>query len=998
MKNFQRLNNIVGWSVFAIALFAYVSTVEPTASFWDCSEFIACSYKLEVPHPPGAPFFLLVGRIASMFAGGDVYKVALMVNMVSVLSSAFTILFLFWTISLLARKVFNKRAEELDLSQTILVLGASAVGALTYTFSESFWFSAVEGEVYGMSSFFTAIVVWAAFRWELIEEEAAANRWLIFVAYLVGLSIGVHLLNLVTIPALSLLYYYKRYKKITWWGGIASFMVGMVILGIVNVGVISGLPSIAFELEKIFVNTFGLPFKSGVFFFIAVFIGAVVWGIIYTQKHNKIMANTALLAFAFILIGYSSYTLALVRSNFDPPLNENNPKNVLNYVYYLKREQYGSRSLTYGPIYTARLQDIKRGEPMYKIGKDKYEVYDYKPDYVWEPGSEMLFPRIWSSDASHVARYKQMLNLADGQKPTFGDNLKFMFTHQFGTMYWRYFAWNFWGKASDLEGGGAVNVFEGKDKLPSSLAQNRGRTNFFGIPILLGILGLLYLYFKREREFLVVLLLFLFTGLALSVFLNSPPTEPRERFYIFVGSFYFWTVWVGIGVMALADWGLKFIKNPVPKAAVATGLCLVVPLMMAPQTWKGNDRSGRYHQVDFAKNLLNSCAKDAILFTGGDNDTFPLWYVQEVEGFRTDVRVCNLSLLGTDWYIDQMKRRTYESSPLPITFKTDQYLGGVNDQIPFVKNSNPQILAGINLKEYLELVKQNSPAIQVQYSNGDNINTLPSSNFFMPVDVEAVKKMGFVPKEYEDKINPTFAWTLGERDILKNDLIMLDIIAHNDWKRPIYFSGTLSNENYLNLKDNMALEGYAFRLMPYKLDASKEGFVNTDVMYNNMMHKMFWRNMDNSNVYYDSETYLKVPIITARYAFLRLADQLIREGKKDKAREVLDHADKVMPDKAIPYDQLSANFVLFYLDIGDSKKGLGIADTIAKRCDENLNYFVEKSKEGNNAEWGPSIIQQEIQYSMSNIQMLANVCKQYGQPEASKKYQAIYDKYYNKIQ
>jgi hypothetical protein len=992
MNNFTRLNNIVGWAIFAIALLTYTLTVEPTASFWDCGEFIACSYKLQVPHPAGAPFFLLIGRMASLLAGGDVTKVALMVNMVSVIASAFTILFMFWTISLLARKVFGKKGADLDTTETILVLGASAVGSLVYTFSDSFWFSAVEAEVYGMSSFFTAIVIWAAFRWEIIEDEAAANRFLIFTAYLVGLSIGVHLLNLVTIPALGLVYYYKKAKKITWKGGIIAFLVGMVILGVINVGVITGFPSLGFTFEKLFVNTFGMPFSSGIIFFVLLLISSLAYGIFYTQKKGMEIANTALLSFAFVLIGYSSYTIALIRSNYNPPINENNPSNVLNYVSYLKREQYGSRPLLYGPVFTGKLESIENGEPIYKMSKKGYEIYDYKPTYIWESNSESLLPRMWSTDGSHQQIYRQEMGLAQDQKPTLFTNIGYMFKRQMGYMYWRYFAWNFWGRSSDIEGAGPTNLFESNNSLPPAIKENRARTNFWGLPVILGILGLLYHYFRRERDALVMFLLFLFTGIGLVVFLNSPPIEPRERDYIYVGSFYIWAIWIGLGVMGLFDYALKFIKNTQTRAISATALGLAVPLIMAPQTWKGHDRSGRYHQVDFAKNLLNSCAKDAILFTGGDNDTFPLWYVQEVEGFRTDVRVCNLSLLGTDWYCEQMKRKTYDSDALPITFTTDQLLSGVNDQIPYVE----RLKDPINLKDYLELVKKNDPAIQIPLTTGESINSLPSDSLFLTYNIEDIKKLGFVPKQFEPYLNGQITWNIGKRDLLKNDLMQLEMIAQNNWKRPIYFAGTLANDNYLNLKDYMQLEGYAYRLLPIKVSQGDDGFANTDIMYDNMLKKMSWRGMDNPNVYYDSETYLKVPVITARLAFLRLADQLVREEKKTKAKEVLDYANKVMPDKVIPYDQLCSNYVMYYFEVGDTKKAMEIAETITKRADENLAYFTEKSKY-TSAEWMPNNVQEYLQVNLRNLQVIANICSRNEQEAAAKRYEATYNKYYAKV-
>jgi hypothetical protein len=915
--------------------------------------------------------------------------------MVSVLASAFTILFMFWTISLIGRKIVGKNSENINTEDTVKVLGAAMVGSLIYTFSESFWFSAVEAEVYGLSSFFTAIVVWAAFRWELIKDEAAQNKWLLLIAYLVGLSIGVHLLNLVTLPALALVYYFKKSKKHNVKGGLIAFAGGMIVLGVIMVGLITGLPTLSFSFEKLFVNTFGLPFASGMIFFIVALIGALVYGIYYSQKHNKATLNTILLAFSFVLIGYSTYTIALIRSNYNPPINENNPSDVLNFTYYLKREQYGSRPLLYGPIYTAQLTGIERGTPNYRMGKDKYEIYDYSPEYEWDANGKMLLPRVWSQDPGHISLYKSKLNLADGQRPSLFKNLEFMFTHQFGHMYWRYFLWNFWGRSSDISDAMSTNIFENRSELPEIYSKNKGRTNYYALPLILGILGFLYQYFKRDKDALVMFLLFFFTGLGLVIYLNSPPIEPRERDYIYVGSFYFFAIWIGLGVMALTDYVFKFIKNGSLKAGISTLIGVLVAVLMAKEAWAGHDRSDRYHQIDFAKNLLNSCEKNAILFTGGDNDTFPLWYAQEVEGVRTDVRVCNLSLLGTDWYIEQMKRKTYESDSLPISFSVDNYYKGINDQIPFVKNSNPQIQAGINLKEYLKLVKNNDPAIQMQVSSGDLINVLPSPNFYFEQNAEEIASMSFVPEKLKPLVKDRFEWNFGEKDILKNDLIVLDIIAQNNWKRPVYFSGTLAPSSYLNLKEFLQLEGYAYRLMPFKMAGARDGFVNPEVMGKNL-DKMAWKNLNNPNVYYDSETYLKVPIVTARFAFLRLVDQLVREGKKAEAEKYLDKSLEIMPDITIPYDQLVANYPIFYYEMVKQEKARKIADIMVNRADQELKYFIEKSRT-NDRQWGNGNIESIVQSDLRIIQMLYSACEQYDKTQAEK-YKKIYDSHFAKLQ
>ncbi|GAB3947502.1 DUF2723 domain-containing protein [Spirosoma harenae] len=981
MQSFKRLNTLTGWAVFVVALITYAMTVERTASFWDCGEFIACSFKLQVPHPPGAPFFLLLGRLFSMMSFGDLTNVAYWVNMASVLASAFTIAFLFWTITMLAQKLLGKSESEYTMGDTLLVLGASAVGSLAYTFSDTFWFSAVEAEVYGMSSFFTAIVVWAAFKWERIDDEAAANRWLIFIAYLTGLSIGVHLLNLVTLPALALIYYFKKQPKPTFWGGVIAAGIGLVVLAIINAGIIPGLPGMAFAVERFFVNTLGLPFTTGANFFIVVFLGAIVYGIIWSAKQKRVVLNTSLLALAFVLIGYASYMQVLVRADFNPPINENDPSDELNFLSYLRREQYGSRSLLYGPVFTSRPIDQKQGAPIWKKEGKKYVVFDHQPEYVYSPGDEMLFPRVYSTQQNHPALYRQMLGLAEGQKPTMGDNLKFLFSYQLGHMWWRYLMWNFAGRESDEEGAGYLLPWSSDNGAPDLLKNNKARDNFYMLPFALGLFGIAFQYFRRRRDFLIVGLLFLFTGIALQVFLNSPPTEPRERDYIYVGSFYFFAIWLGLGVMALAEGLRNVIKADVARNGLVAGLCLLVPVMMGAKSWDNHNRDHRYQSVDFAKNLLNSCAPNSVLFTGGDNDTFPLWYVQEVEGFRTDVRVCNLSLLGTEWYIQQMKRKTYLSDALPISLEFDNFNKGKNDIVPFYEVAG--VKNGIDLKQYINLIKTNNPAIQVPLTSGDMTSILPSSVLFLPINKEAVDKANFVPANLRPLMKDTLQWTIGKKDLYKPDLIMLDIIATNNWQRPIYFSSTLASDNYLSLKNYMQLEGYAYRLMPVAIPGATDGYVNSDIMYTNMTKKTFWRDFDNPNSYYD-ETYKGPPVISARIAFFRLADQLMREGKKDKAQEVLNYSLKVIPDKSIPYDQISSNYVRFLFELGDNKKALDIAETMASRADQNLTYY--KSGKGR---FGSTDSDLYI------LQTIVEACKEAKQTAAANKYEAIFQKHIN---
>jgi hypothetical protein len=943
MQQFKRNNNLAGWIVFAISLITYTLTVEPTASFWDCGEFIACAYKLQVPHPPGAPLFLLLGRMFSFLALGDVTRVAFWINMMSVVSSALTILFMHWTIVMIGRKVLRKSFAELTQSEGILLLLSGVVGSLVYAFSDSFWFSAVEAEVYAMSSFFTAIVVWAAFRWELVENEAEANRWILFIAYLVGLSIGVHLLNLVTLPALALLWYFKKEAKPTYKGGFIAVLVGLFILGVINSAIIPGLPSIAFWFELQFVNTFGMSYGMGAIFFLLVLLAAIIFGIRYSYKAGKEVLNVALFSLVFLLIGYSTYTVALVRSGYNPPINENDPSNILNFLKYLKREQYGSRSLLYGPVYTAQIEEFKEGEEVYKMKDGKYVVYTHKPEYVYQKDQQMLLPRVWSNSGQHVALYQDMLGIPAGQKPGFGDNLRFMFSHQMGHMYMRYLLWNFVGRESDQQDAWAINAFEDTSKLPDVMKNNKARNNYYYLPLILVLLGFYLLYRKNEKDFLVTIMMFVLTGVGLVVYLNSPPVEPRERDYIYVGSFYFLAIWAGLGVMQLGEWLALIVKKPQVRWALLTVFSFSAPIILAQQNWDDHDRSGRYHQIDFAKNLLNSCAPNAILFTGGDNDTFPLWYVQEVEGFRTDVRVCNLSLLGTDWYIDQMKRQTYQSSPLPILLKKDQFLEGVNDQIMYSENPN---IKEMSLPDYLDLVHKDDPRIQAQTQSGELINTFPSDSLVIPVNAMKIAQSNWFPKEFVPFLSDRLSWKLPSKNIFKGELIQLEIISNNalaGWTRPIYFAATLPNDQYVGLKESMQLEGYAYRLMPFKIQGAQDGFVNSKIMADNMLNKMYWRGLNDEKVYYHGDFYMGIPSVTLRLGTYRLADQLVREGNIPLAKKVLDHLERVMPNKVIPYDQFSASMVGLYLSMGEQAKALKMAKIMVDRNDQALDYYLSGS-------------------------------------------------------
>jgi len=944
MREFQKINNISGWFVFLVSAIVYTITVEETASFWDCGEFIAVSYKLEVPHPPGAPLFLLLGRMFSFLALGDVEMVAYWINMLSVLASAFTIMFLHWTIVLLARKVVKPVDGTYSKEQLFILMASGIIGALAYTFSDSFWFSAAEAEVYALSSLFTAFVFWAILKWELIENRRYADKWLIMITYVMGLSIGVHLLNLVTIPALALIVYYKRYKNATLNGQLLAMAAGGVVILVIMYFVIPGLPSIAGWFEILFVNSFGLPFGSGIAFFIILLIGALIYGIRYSEKEKKEVLNIIMLSFTFILIGYSSYGIIPIRSNYNTPIDENNPEDIISFVRYLKREQYGDRPLIYGHTYESERVNVEVGAPVYRKAETEYEIYDYKSTPVYEEGSKMILPRIYSQQPGHKELYRTWIGLAPNEKPTLADNFKYMFVYQFGHMYFRYFMWNFAGRESDDKEAGFMTPWEdiGVD-LPEDLARNKARNNFYMLPLLLGLIGIFFQYKKDKNNFWVLLLLFFLTGLGLVLYLNSPPVEPRERDYIYVGSFYVFTIWIGFGVLAIYDTLKKVKMNHI----IATVLGLIIPAIMAAEGGDNHDRSNRFHSIDQAKNTLRSCAPNAILFTGGDNDTFPLWYVQEVEGFRTDVRVVVLSYFSTDWYIEQMRRPAYESEPLPISMKPENYLQGKNDYVPLVEDQNMKDRA-VNIKSYMRLVDKNDPRVLVGLQDGSYTAKLLTKNFVLDIDKNEVLSKGFVPKGKENRVADKMTWRIkeGASAIFKNDLAILDILATNNWERPVYFNNTSANTSNLDLRQWLQLEGMAFRLMPIRSQNGGEvGEVNIDVMRENI-NEFEFRGFNDPGVYHDEE-YRKFGSNT-RNSYARLAKALYEKGDEEGAKEVIEEAMTNIPDKSIPYSYFTSRFVEIYYLLGEREKAKEIADIMERRSKEFMDYMEQTGKYNDN--------------------------------------------------
>ena len=938
MLTYKQINNLSGWLIFAISTLVYILTVEQTASFWDPGEFIAVSYKLQVPHPPGAPFMLLVYRMFGFLAMGDPLQVAYWMNIGSALFAGFTILFLFWSITLMGKRLFSVVEGEETKGQTISLMGAGMVGALVYTFSDSFWFSAVEAEVYAMSSFFTAIVIWAFLKWDVIKDPKEENRWMVFIAYLVGLSIGVHLLNLVTLPALALIYYFKKYANPSLKGAFFAMFLGGIALIIINNLIIPGLPSLAGAMEIWMVNSMGLPFGSGIIFFALLFISALVIAFRISIQREMAVFNTILLSLTFILIGYGSYALIVVRSNQDPIINENAPKDIISYVSYLKREQYGYRPLLHGQYFTATLTDQEEGDPIYMKGKDSYEIVDYDLKNTYDSEKTTILPRIYSTQESHKRIYRAKLGLKEGQEPTFGDNLYFMFSHQLGHMYWRYFLWNFSGRESDFSDANWLGIADAfSDKYPEYITDNKAHNNYLMLPLILGLVGFFFQAKKDQKYFYVNLMLFLMMGVVLVLYLNSPPIEPRERDYIYVGSFYAFAIWIGLGALALAHGLNKFTKNLSTAGIVATLLTLPVAGLMASENWDDHNRKGRYFSVDAARNFLASCAPNAILFTGGDNDTFPLWYVQEVENFRTDVRVIVLSYFDTDWYVEQMTRPVNESKALPFSLAPERYQKGTNDVIYVMEKEG---LDAISAPEYLKLINSGSELLQMKTSGKTLINMVPSRNLILDVDSSFLANDEIVPPQFKDLFVPQMNLQVGGNYVTKGTLMLLDLIVSNNWERPIYFNNTSLSTLGLNLEEHVVMEGLTYRLLPIrKPETMREELVNTNLAMKNYMENFAFRGMNDSKVYLDEE-YRRFTS-NHRSALNSIALALIEEDKLADAAKLLNFGLETIPDKAVPYDLSSGQSVPLFFEVGEDEKAMEIVDKISKRSLDMITFYTK---------------------------------------------------------
>ena len=1059
MKQFRIVDNALGWLSFLIAAFVYCSTIEPTASFWDCPEFISTGYKLEIGHPPGAPFFMLTANLFSQFVS-DPSEVARMVNTMSALLSAATILFLFWSITHLVRRLLLRDNSEMTLGKMITIEASGLVGALIYTFSDTFWFSAVEGEVYAYSSAFTAVVFWLILKWEEHADEPHSDRWLVLIMYMTGLSIGVHLLNLLCLPAIVLVYYYRKYPDLQGnadlKGSLIALGISVVILAAVLYGVVPGIVRVGGWFELFFVNTLGCPFNTGEIIYIALLVGIIIWaiwetyndrsekreniaflasvamlgipfygfgwssvviGIIvlailwfvvnYKRKGvalvNSRIKNTSLLCMLMLMIGYSSYALIVIRSSANPPMDQNSPEDIFTLGEYLSREQYGSRPLLYGQAYTSQVElqkdgDVCRpastkGAPVYQRKdkasadeKDSYFVVRTKDEYKY--AQNMLFPRMYSS--AHTNAYESWMGGVEGNDvpydrcgemisvkvPSQLENIRFFLSYQCNFMYWRYFMWNFAGRQNDLQGNGELehgNWITGFDwfdnwrlgdqsKLPDELKNNKGHNVFYCLPLLLGLIGLFWQSLRKGqkgiRQFWVVFFLFFMTGLAIVIYLNQTPMQPRERDYAYAGSFYAFAIWCGMGVAAIIEEITRRLKGHATVIASIIGIaCLLVPIQMASQTWDDHDRSGRYTCRDFGRNYLMSLEEkgNPIIFTNGDNDTFPLWYNQDVEGQRTDARVCNLSYLQTDWYIDQMKRPAYDSPALPINWSRLEYCAGTNEYVtvePALKESvkalyetypeearkmfgdNPYELKNV-LKYWVrnDITKEQKEVMKILLGDSDT-HVIPTDTVYVTIDKEAVKKSGMLMAA--DSIPDRMVISLkGKRALYKGDVMMLELIANCNWTRPIYVALTVGEENYMNLGDNFVQEGLVNRITPFTTNAPGAKNFDTKRTYDRMMHKFRFGGLDTPGIYLD-ETVMRM-CWTHRRAFVNLAMNLVNEGDDNKAAKVLAYLDKNIPEYNVPvnYQSGSLDEARVYAHLGQKQKAM---DMFKKLFDNSYQY------------------------------------------------------------
>ena len=1004
--NYNKKNNLIGWIVFGIATLVYLLTIERTVSFWDCGEFILAANELQVVHPPGAALYLLIGRIFTLFSFGDPTKVALMMNVLSGLCSSFTILFLFWTITAFAKKLVKKTEEVLSDRNIIAILGAGIVGALAYTFCDSFWFSAVEGEVYAMASLFTAAVIWGIMKWEAIANEPHADRWLLFIALMIGLSTGVHLLNLLAIPAIVYVYYFKKYK-VTNKGLVLCFLLSAAVLLFIMEFIIKGLPTIGAKFELLFVNNFGLPFGSGMIFFLLLFVGLLVFGMIWTKRNNHPNIHTVFLALGMILIGYSSIGMIVARSSADTPVNMNNPSNVFTLLSYLNREQYGSTPLFKGPHFSSYPIGTKVKGKRYDIGKDGYEVVGENLDYEWNPDDLTIFPRAhdWRDQGGgHLEFYRTWLNLRQNQKPSFGDHLSFFMSYQINHMYWRYFMWNFSGKQNDFQGQGrnkrngnwitGINFIDrgflnlgDQSDLPTELEGNPANNKYFLIPFILGLLGLFYQFSKDRKDWFIVLMLFFFTGIAIVLYLNQTPLQPRERDYAYAGSFMAFCIWIGLGVFAILDLiGSKIKGTAAP--ILATTIALIAPAIMAQQGWDDHDRSKQSFAHDFAIDYLESCGPNAILFTQGDNDTYPLWYAQEVEGIRTDVRIVNLSLLSVDWYINQLRKKQNDAAPVPMSFDSLQIKGSKRDVVRYFDNPRINKNQYYELSNIMDVIGSDAAGSKTQTTAGLE-NFLPSKKLAITIDKQRILANDHVALEDDSLIVDQMLIDLPKNALIKSELMMLNIIAANDFERPIHIAISVGPSSYLGLQKYFQLEGLTYRIVPIDagIDPSRYGRVRDDIMYENLMNKFSWGGLENPDLKLRLDEQTRRLSSNFRRIFYRLADKLASKGENEKALQVVQRVEDILPADVLPYDVFMLQNARVMFEIGEREKAESLLNTLLEQQSKTCNYIANQT--GSTAK----SFSDDMYFSVYLFQESMTICSDHGSDELAARFSQLFEQY-----
>lgn len=1033
MTSFKRWNNLVGWTVFAIAALVYLMTMEPVSSLWDCSEFIATSYKLEVGHPPGAPLFMMLARLATLFAFGNPEYVAMTVNALNSLASAFCILFLFWTITHIARRLIARNGGELTQANIWAVLGAGAVGALAYTFTDTFWFSAIEAEVYALSSMFTALVVWLMLKWEEQADEPHSSRWIILIAYLMGLSIGVHILNLLTIPALVLIYYFRKQEKITVKGVFLALLASGVILLFINNIIIPYTVYIGAMIDLWFVNSLGLPVNSGMVVFALAVIGGCGWASWYTYRQGKVVWNIILLSMTMILIGYSSYASVTIRAAANPPMNSNNPNNPQALLSFLNRDQYGDRPLLYGAYYSAPPEGYKEKNFYYLDEDGKYKSASTISGYTHAPEFMHLFPRMWNyskneRDYKQWAAYRtktevmrdeqgEVIRGKDGRpmqgevldfgrriayddgeqtrtviEPTQLENMNYFFNYQLSYMYWRYFLWNFVGRQSDIQPS-RVSITDGnwlsgiswfdenrlgpQDDLPREIADNKGRNTYFFLPFLLGLIGLIYQLNRDQRNFSIVMLLFVMTGIALVVYFNSSPGEPRERDYVYAGSFYAFSIWIGLGVLAIRDliaWLAR--RNNVATAAVATVICMGVPTILAAQNWDDHDRSGRYMARDIGWNYLQSTLPNSIILNYGDNDTFPLWNNQELYGVRPDVRIMNTSYLGGEWYIDEMKTKANDAAGVPFSLPKSKYTF-VNDWVPI----DNRVDRAVNIKEVIDFVRSDDPRTKLQLSDGSLADYIPTKRIALPVNKENAIASGIVAEKDRDQMVDTVYINLKRNSLDKNQLMILDMLANFDWKRPIYMTQVYILQD-LGLMDYLQFDGYAYRFVPILTPGTNPyeiGRIDADYAAPLLRDTFRYGNLSDPKVYADYFIQYNLSASHARDAFARVAKELLRQDRAQEAVELLDLGLERMPTSQIRFTDtntfpfLEAYYAASAMGVSEAaEKGDALLLDYARNLIEYIEYYLRF--DGVNGDLVSPVMDEKLE-ELGDVYYLANYAK-----------------------